>query len=231
VLLPHPAKLSLLLKSALSALADPADAKAVGAVLDITSPVALEHLRNQMQASPDGRAVLEQRPLPPNSKDPSFEALKKLPKSTFGGSFHSFMVEHGFSPEGRPAVRYVDDEELAYVLLRYRLSHDYYHALLGLPPTVAGELVLKAVEALEFGLGGAALQAALGASGGAGLVTKGEREELREVFLPWVVRGHARRRGMESLLCVRWEEEWGTDIGELRERLGIEPAPEFEKRG
>ena len=53
------------------------------------------------------------------------------------------MDGHGFEAEGRPAVKYVDDPELAYVMLRYREVHDFVHVLTGIETSVEGELVLK----------------------------------------------------------------------------------------
>ena len=139
------------------------------------------------------------------------------------------MSSHGYDSEDRPPVSYVDDESHAYVLLRYRQCHDFYHVLYGLPPDVLGEVALKAIEVLEFRLGGAALQAL----GGAGLVLAAEeRRTLLEVYVPWFVRLAADkdkrdREGGEGggLISVFFERELETDLDELRRRLYITPVP------
>lgn len=43
------------------------------------------------------------------------------------------------SPDTRMPPKFVDDEELAYVIQRYREVHDLIHTLLGMPTTILGE--------------------------------------------------------------------------------------------
>lgn len=38
----------------------------------------------------------------------------------------------GFDPDARRPVNFVDDVELAYVMLRYRQLHDLTHTILGM---------------------------------------------------------------------------------------------------
>jgi len=88
-------------------------------------------------------------------------------------------------------VQYVDDADLAYILLRYRESHDFYHTIYNLPPTVLGEIVLKYIELLEFKLGGAGLQAVVGSLG---LLKEEERKKLVYNYVPWVLKNFGNRR-------------------------------------
>lgn len=43
------------------------------------------------------------------------------------------------TPDSRADVKFVDNEELAYVMQRYREVHDLLHTLLGLPTNMLGE--------------------------------------------------------------------------------------------
>ena len=52
-------------------------------------------------------------------------------------------------PNRRPPVRFLDDEELAYVAQRSREIHDFWHVLFGCHTNVFGELTLKAVEFVQ----------------------------------------------------------------------------------
>lgn len=45
------------------------------------------------------------------------------------------------TPDSRADVKFVDDEELAYVMQRYREVHDLLHTLLGMPTNMLGESV------------------------------------------------------------------------------------------
>lgn len=49
----------------------------------------------------------------------------------------------------RPPVRFLDDEELAYVATRAREVHDFWHVLFGCHTNNFGELALKAVEFVQ----------------------------------------------------------------------------------
>lgn len=67
-----------------------------------------------------------------------------------------------FSPDERDVPRDEPDPELAYLLRRYRETHDFTHTLVGLPPTVLGELAVKWFELVQTGLPVTALSAFVG---------------------------------------------------------------------
>ena len=123
------------------------------------------------------------------------------------------------SPDTRDTVRYIDDAECAYVMQRYRESHDFYHAVTGLPVYVEGELGLKAFEFANTGLPmtGLALAAVL-------RLKPAERARMWRTYLPWAVANGVRSG---DLVNVYWEEELETDVGVLRDRLGIEMPPDL----
>ena len=72
-----------------------------------------------------------------------------LPSGTFGRAYGDFMAQRGFHADDRPPVRFVNDEELAYVAMRSRETHDLWHVLFNCKTTVLGELALKAVEFVQ----------------------------------------------------------------------------------
>jgi ubiquinone biosynthesis protein COQ4 len=49
-------------------------------------------------------------------------------------------------------VKFIDSEELVYVMQRYREVHDFWHILAGLDTTVVDELALKTLEYLQTGI-------------------------------------------------------------------------------
>src|SRR5271156_2844283 len=98
-----------------------------------------------MLLDPTGRRILRDRPHI-TSKTISMKCLRALPEHTVGWSYASWLDREGVSPDTRDEVKYIDDEECAYVMQRYRESHDFYHALTGLPIVVEGEVALKAFE-------------------------------------------------------------------------------------
>lgn len=50
----------------------------------------------------------------------------------------SLLFQH-VTPDSRADVKFVDNEELAYVMQRYREVHDLLHTLLGMPTNMLGE--------------------------------------------------------------------------------------------
>ena len=114
-------------------------------------------------------------------------------------------------------VHYVDDPELAYVMQRYRETHDFYHALFGFKVSALPELALKAFEFTNLGFPMTALS--LGASV---RLKSPQRARLWTEFVPWAVRCGSRAR---CLLTVYWEERWEQDLDEMKNEFGVWDPP------
>jgi ubiquinone biosynthesis protein COQ4 len=239
-------RLSLTLQNAATAFSDPTRADAVAAVGELTGLVALQQMRDAMMRDPVGRQILAERPVVSKETIP-FEtlmaeaAVRKLaaeqeptdgsdtttannsdaPPITFGQAYGSFLSQHGFDPDERDAVLYIQDPELAYVMLRYRQCHDFWHALTALPPTVTGELGLKWLELFQTGLPLAALSSTVGSLG----LSYHQQHVLWNIYLPWA-RESGKRLPYCALMNVYYEKELDTPLHELRERLQLEPAPQ-----
>lgn len=209
-------KAALSVDASVRALANPRRADLVGVLGETTGGPALRRMRDRMRRDAVGRSILADRPRI-RAHTVSVRALAALPDGSFGRAYHSFLECHTFDPDDRSDVRFVDDEELAYVMTRYREVHDLWHVLFGLPPTVLGEVALKCIEAVQTGLP----MCAAGALFGGARVRFAQAPKLARV-LPW-----AARAGLRSadLMCVRYEDHLAEPLGELRERLQISPCP------
>lgn len=171
-----------------------------------------------MLLHPTGRRILRDRPrLTSSSLD--IPHLRSLPPNTVGHVYTEWLDREGVSPDTRAPVRYIDDEECAYVMQRYRECHDFYHALVGLPVFREGEVALKAFEFANTGLPmtGMAVFSAV-------TLKKGEWRRFWDVYGPWAVRNGV---GCGDVINVYWEEELETDVEVLRGRLGIEKPPDL----
>lgn len=242
-------RLATLVHSSLTALADPTRADAVAAVGEVTGSYALSRMRAGMEKDAVGRRILRERPIVDGRvAERAFEWLRRHEDEedasnvrfnnnpinggrrrgiTFGAAYATFLQTHEFDPAERSPVRFLSDPDLSYVATRYRQSHDYWHVLTGLPPTVLGELALKWLELFQTGLPLAALSATGGMLGATAGLGPNEREALRDVYLPWATRV-GRGMGEGALMCTYYEEEMGTELDALRERMGIEKAPTVE---
>jgi ubiquinone biosynthesis protein COQ4 len=171
-----------------------------------------------MLSDPTGRRILRDRPRI-NSTTLSSEYLSSLPENSVGRAYYEWLKREGVSPDTRSTVRYIDDEECAYVMQRYRECHDFYHALTGLPIVREGELALKAFEFSNTVI------PMTGLSLGAVVTLKpSERKRFFDIYLPWALRNGLRSK---DIINVYWEEQLERDVDDLRAELGVERPPDM----
>ncbi|KAL3945787.1 MAG: hypothetical protein SGBAC_000176 [Bacillariaceae sp.] len=223
--LPHQ-KIALAIHHATTAFADPTRADAVAGLGEVTGQVSLERIHEQMMADPTGRRILEDRPVVRKATIPYQELIDSVPEDpdaplTFGQAYGKFLKSHGFDPDGRDPVKYIEDDTLAYIMLRYRQNHDFWHAITGLPPTVLGELGLKYLELFQTGLPIAALSSTFGAL----RLNSKERAVLMDQYLPWALEAS---QSSSPLMTVYYEEEFDTPLADLQNRLNLKPSPEVD---
>lgn len=182
------------------------------------TPYFIYRLRDAMLADPTGRRILRLRPRI-SSKTLSVEWLRSLPSNSVGRAYVDWLDREGVSPDTRSQVRYIDDEECAYVMQRYRECHDFYHALTGLPIVKEGEVALKAFEFANtlIPMTGLSMLAVT-------TLKPKERSRFWSTYMPWAVRNGSRSK---EVINVFWEEELERDVNDLRQELGIEQPPDL----
>lgn len=182
------------------------------------TPFFIYRLRDAMLSNPTGRRILRDRPRI-TSKTMSVTKLRALPENGVGRAYVSWLDREGVSPDTRNSVKYIDDEECAYVMQRYRECHDFYHALTGLPVFVEGEVALKAFEFANTLLPMTGLSVFA--------ITRmkpAERIRFWNTYLPWAVSNGLRSK---DIINVYWEEELERDVDDLRNELGIKRPPDL----
>ncbi|KAF2184826.1 Coq4-domain-containing protein [Zopfia rhizophila CBS 207.26] len=212
-------RLGLAVGSGLMSFLDPRRGDLIAAFGEATAqPYFIYSLRNRMLLSPTGRRILRDRPRL-TSTSLNIPHLRSLPPNTLGYAYAAWLDREGVSPDTRASVRYIDNEECAYVMQRYRECHDFYHALVGLPVFREGEVALKAFEFANTGLPMTGL-----AVFSAFTLKKAEWRRFWDIYGPWAV-----RNGIQAsdVINVYWEEELETDVHDLRARLGIEKPPDL----
>ncbi|KAJ9236435.1 hypothetical protein DTO027B5_1813 [Paecilomyces variotii] len=210
---------ALAVGSAVGSLLNPYRGDLIAALGEATAtPYFIYRLRDAMLSNPTGRRILRDRPRL-TSETLSLAHLRTLPENTVGRTYAAWLDREGVSPDTRSSVQYIDDEECAYVMQRYRESHDFYHAVTGLPTMVEGELALKAFEFLNtlIPMTGLSLFALM-------RLKPAERERFFALHLPWAVRSGL---ASEELINVYWEEVLEKDVDELRAELNIEKPPDL----
>lgn len=215
-------KLVLFAGSSFGALLHPERNEFIVALGETSATTAfLTRLRNDMLNDPDGRQILKDRPYI-TSDSLHLDTLKTYPENSFGRCYYNWLVRENCTPDSRVDVRFINDEELAFVFQRYRQCHDFYHALLGIPVWREGEIALKFFEYLNIGIpfGG------LGALFAPWNVRRpSERERLFNVYYPWALKtaDHCRK----NLINVYWEKIMNKNVDELRKELNIEVPPDM----
>ncbi|PVH86546.1 ubiquinone biosynthesis protein coq4, mitochondrial [Cadophora sp. DSE1049] len=207
-------KAGLAIGSAFGSLYNPYRGDLIAALGEATAtPYFIYRLRDAMLASPTGRRILKDRPRL-TSETLKMDYLRTLPENTVGRAYADWLDLEGVSPDTRSAVQYIDDEECAYVMQRYRECHDFYHALTGLPIIIEGEIAVKAFEFANtlLPMTGLSLFAYV-------RLKPQEKERFWKIYLPWAVKNGV---GSKEVINIYWEEQLERDVGELRAELGIE---------
>lgn len=190
----------------------------IAALGEVTAGPFIQCLRDTMLLNETGRRMLRDRPRI-TSKTMPVDGLRRLPENTVGKIYATWVEDYRMSPDGRDAVRYIDDEECAYVMQRYRECHDLYHAILGIPAFVEGEIALKAFEFANTRLPMAALSMFAVVR-----LKAEERDRFFNIYLPWAVTNGLKS---EPIINVYWEKELLTDVDALLRRLQIERPPDL----
>ncbi|KAI8475649.1 MAG: ubiquinone biosynthesis protein [Monoraphidium minutum] len=208
-------KTAVAVLSALGALYRPQRADLVAAVGETWGEGAVARMRDRMRADATGRQILAERP---RVTDASVARCWEMPPGTFGAAYAGFMGDRSFHADDRPPVRFVDDEELAYVVARAREVHDFWHVLTGCHTNVFGEIALKALEFVQTGLP----MAGMAVAGAQLRLSPEDRQLLWQVYLPWAARTGLR---CADLMCIYYERHFDEDLEELRHRWRVAPAP------
>ncbi|KAK4046360.1 Ubiquinone biosynthesis protein [Microbotryomycetes sp. JL201] len=177
----------------------------------------LARLRSEMRNSPSGRRLLRHRPRI-TEQSIAHAQLATLPAGSFGREYVDWLRRNKVTPDTRDPVRYIDDPELAYIMQRYRESHDFYHVLLGFGVSLPAELVVKWFELANFGLPVALLSGLVGPL----RMDRDERARLIDTYASWALKAGGQA---QCLIGVEWERNWSKDINLMRRELGIVPPP------
>ncbi|XP_018412254.1 PREDICTED: ubiquinone biosynthesis protein COQ4 homolog, mitochondrial [Nanorana parkeri] len=209
-------KLLLSAGSAVMSLYDPYRHDMIAVLGETTGVLALRSLREKMRNDPEGIQILQERPRICMS-NVDIQKFRELPDGVFGREYARFLDINNVTPDTRMPVKFVDDEELAYVAQRYREVHDLMHTLLGMPTNMLGEVVVKWFEAVQTGLPMCLLGAVFGPLR---LSTKRKKKLIQ--LVPWAVQSG---RNARCVLNFYYEKRWEQSVESLREEIGILPLP------
>ncbi|OAF71326.1 hypothetical protein A3Q56_00926 [Intoshia linei] len=186
---------------------------------EVSASCFVQNLHSKMLKNKIGCKILREKPiLSTKYLNIEYEKLRCLPKDTFGYVYYQFMKSNNINMDDRPPIQFVNDVELAYVMLRYRQIHDFIHTLTNQPTNLIGEITVKIIEAYQTKLPMCVLGSIF-----APLRLKNKHFHFfLKHNLYWAIKTAA----MSPLFInVYYEKEWNTPINELRDRLKIYNIP------
>jgi ubiquinone biosynthesis protein COQ4 len=155
-----------------------------------------------------------------------YDALRGLPAATLGYSYVHHLDDNGLSAASQAALTsHVDDQVLAYLMRRFRQTHDVWHTLTGLGVAGHEEVIIHAFSWGQMRLPVSALVVVLGSL--KHLVLEARWRALRHAL--W--EAYANGRAAAPLLPVYWERMWEVPLEQVRSDYNIRPCtPEYVHR-
>src|ERR1043165_1054112 len=111
-------------------------------VEEITGRPRYRRLQAELEATPEGRRLLAEQP-ELSSELVDYDHLRALPATTLGGAYARHLDGNGLTADYQAAAtRHVDDPDMAYLMRRFRQTHDVWHTLLGIGITGHEEVLI-----------------------------------------------------------------------------------------
>jgi len=171
-----------------------------------------------IRTSDEGRRLLERRP-ELNRDQVDYDALRRLAADTLGGAYIRHLDDNGLSADTQAAdTRYVDDPDVAYLIRRFRQTHDVWHPLTRLGTQPWEEVTIHAFSYGQLRLPVSALVLWFGA------IKHGLLERRWGMLRHTLADAYRKGRAARPLLGVTWEDQWAEPIAEVRRRYDIVPV-------
>jgi ubiquinone biosynthesis protein COQ4 len=186
-------------------------------VEEITGRPRFRAILSEMTTTEDGRRLLRERP-ELSTQHVDYDHLRALPPTTLGGAYARHLDNNNITADYQAAAtRHVDDPDMAYLMRRFRQTHDVWHALLGIGITGHEEVLIHWFSYGQLRLPVSALIMVFGTL--KHLVLEKRWTALRHSAL------EAYRAGRDAapLLPVRWEDHWERPLDDVRAAYGIQP--------
>ena len=172
------------------------------------------YMKDTLKGDPLMRELISARWQPPKR---TLEELRRLPEGTLGNAYANQLISLQLSPEDLLPKGEIRTER-DYLELRARQTHDIMHAITGFKTDKAGEIGLQAFNLAQI----KSPVSALIIFGAILTALKRKSDFTMDDLLAIMTKGFTMGRNAEILLTKKLEDEWGTDIGELRKKYQIE---------
>lgn len=186
-------------------------------VEEITGRPRYRRLLREMASTPEGKRILAERP-ELSSDHVDYDRLRELPTNTLGGAYVRHLDDNGLSADYQAAAtRHVDDPDMAYLMRRFRQTHDVWHALMGIGITGHEEVLTHWFSYGQLRLPVSALIMVFGTM--KHMLFERRWDALRHSLMEAYRSG----RDADPLLSVYWEDLWERPLDEVRAAYGVQP--------
>lgn len=198
-------------------LGDSAKTEEIHRVEEITGRPRFRALVRELAETPEGRRLLAERP-ELSSQQVDYDHLRRLPETTLGGTYARHLDRNGITADYQAAAtQLVEDPDVAYLMRRFRQTHDIWHVLLGIGITGHEEVLIHWFSYGQLRLPVSALIMLFGTM--KHLLLERRWTALRRSTLEAYHAG----KDAAPLLPVYWEDLWEEPIARVRESYGIRP--------
>lgn len=198
-------------------LADSTKTHEIHRVEEITGRPRFRQLLAEMPHTAEGARLLRERP-ELSSDRVDYDRLRALPATTLGGAYARHLDDNSLTADYQAAAtRHVDDPDMAYLMRRFRQTHDVWHALLGVGITGHEEVLVHWFSYGQLRLPVSGLIMVFGTL--KHVVLERRWDALRHSLL------EAHRAGARAapLLGVIWEDLWDAPLAQVRADYGVRP--------
>lgn len=194
---------------------NPKDISAIFKVRAFREHKSLKQALESLHANPETSNLIKSRYLAPKPYD--LNELMKLPKNSLGRVYAEHMIHYKLDVVFYPEMDSKVDDDINYLRMRARQTHDVHHVVLGMPAEDHGEVAISAfyLSQNKIPLSGLIIGSAFFRV----ILKQPERiEELMES----IIKGWTMGKKTKHVLGIKWEEFFSTPIDEVRSYLGIE---------
>ncbi|KGF71646.1 hypothetical protein DO97_17075 [Neosynechococcus sphagnicola sy1] len=197
------------------------DATSLKSVFDINDGLrnseAMQSATTYLKSIPEMAALISERYVTPI---PDLKALLALPKDTLGYVYAAKMTAENFDPNFYRPVPIAED--LDYIRLRTRHTHDIWHAVTGFDTDSLGEVGLQAFGFSQMHYPSAVLIMTAGLISSVIRSTQDSHEI--DAYFETIYQGYQMGRQAKLFLAQKWEEGWDKPLAQWREELNVKPA-------
>lgn len=156
-------------------------------------------------------ALIEERYLP---NTPDMKKLIQHPIGSLGHAYASHMEKYNLSTNFYAPLEVKDD--LSYLKMRGRQTHDIWHVVLDYDTSVEGEIAINAFMLAQYNYPLAALVIA-----GAIFRTLMKDPQDIPLLVEALLEGWTQGRRAKSFMSVKWEERWEESLQKIQGELGV----------